>query len=177
MTLLFFLCFVGDFFVVVRRSNAHIRQVCCAFRSSHASKSPHKTAKSLSSSSKNPHLRRVNCGFSPRVSTKFPPQNNKKVLGVGVSLLFARQMLTYTEYATVFFTLPTFLKLTNTVDLFFLFRPKRLVLSFFSGVVCLCSLKCPHSRDRIGRHFRALAKTPALRPRKIRRTGVDAIHY
>ena len=45
MTLLFFLCFVGDFFVVARRTNAHIRQVCCAFRSSHASKSPHKTAK------------------------------------------------------------------------------------------------------------------------------------
>lgn len=130
---------------------------------------PSQNNKNLSSSSKNPHLRRVNCGFSPRVSTKFPPQNNKKVFVVGVSLLFDAQMLTYTKYAALFFTLPTFLKLTNTVDLFFLFRTKRTKKArpfVFSGVVCLCSLKSPRTRDRIGRHFLALAKTPALRPEK-----------
>ena len=78
-------------------------------------------------------------------------------------------MLTYTEHAALFFTLSTFLKLTNTVDLFFLFRTKRTKKArpfVFSGVVCLCSLKCPRSRDRIGRHFRTLAKTPALQPEK-----------
>gem|GEM_PF-2198041 len=86
-----------------------------------------------------------------------------------LGLLLARQMLTYAKYAALFFTLLIFLKLTNTVDLFFLFRPKSTKKTrplVFSGVVCLCSLKCPHSRDRIGRHFRALAKTPALQPEK-----------
>ena len=53
--------------------------------------------------------------------------------------------------------------------MFFLFRTKRTKKArpfVFSGVVCLCSLKCPRSRDRIGRHFRALANPPALRPEK-----------
>ena len=45
-------------------------------------------------------------------------------------------------------------------------EPKKARPFVFSGGVCLCSLKCPHSRDRIGRHFRALAKTPALHPEK-----------